>query len=119
MGSKTRYTITAIIRDKKRRILSIGKNSYIKTHPMMKRITQKLGYVDDERVYIHAEIDAINKCSNLDKAYSIEVYNYSHRSSSYRTSKPCEICMSGIRSTSIRYIHYVDLETKLITERVR
>jgi len=114
MPTKTRYTLTAIIRDRKNRILSIGKNSYLKTHPIMYRLGKTVGY-DGEKIHIHAEIDAIVKCRHLDKAYSIEVYNYSPRSKTYRPSKPCSICMTGIKETPIQIVQFTSADLYLET----
>lgn len=117
-NNNTAYTLTAIIRDKKGRILSIGKNSYIKTHPIMLRLAEKVGYTKGEKVNLHAEIDAINKCQNLGKAYSIEVFNYSERSKTYKQSRPCSICMLGISKTPIKIIKYMNKNLESVTEKI-
>ena len=41
MATKTKYVVTAYIKDKKGRVLAIGKNSYIKTHPEMVKLGKK------------------------------------------------------------------------------
>ena len=114
MPTKKRYTLTAIIRDRKGRVLSIGKNSYMKTHPIMFRLGKTVGY-NGEKIHIHAEMDAIIKCRHLDKAYSLEVYNYSSRSNTYRASKPCSICMSGIKETPIQIVQFSNTDLVLET----
>lgn len=115
---KKRYSLTAIIKDKRGYILSIGKNSYIKTHPVMFHLGKKAGYSKGERVKLHAEIDSIIKCKNLERAYSIEVYNYSENTKKYTTSKPCPICMLGINSTNIKYVTYMNKSMELVTEKL-
>ena len=40
----TKHKITAIIYDKKGRVLSIGQNSYIKTHPYQAKIAKQVGF---------------------------------------------------------------------------
>ena len=64
-----RTEVTAIIYDKHGRALSIGKNSYTKTHPIMLKHGIKVGR--PQKIYLHAEVEAILKCRNLDKAYRI------------------------------------------------
>ena len=91
-SNKTQYVVTAYIKDKKGRVLAIGKNSYVKTHPEMVKLGKKVGYLNNEKPFIHAEIDAINRCVNLDKAHLIEVYVCTDRSKVYRNSTPCSIC---------------------------
>lgn len=117
-ANNTRYQLTAIIKDKKGRILSIGKNSYIKTHPMMYQLGKKVGYHKGEKINIHAEIDAINKCKNINKAYVMEIYNYSDRWNKYIPSKPCSICTLGIEKTPIRFIVYMNKELQMTTEQL-
>jgi deoxycytidylate deaminase len=101
------YKLTAIIRDKRGLILSIGTNSYIKTHTAMYRLEKELGVSNPKKNFLHAEIDAIVRCRHLDKAYYIEIYRVG-KSGKYLCSKPCKICMSGISKTPIRIIKYVN-----------
>lgn len=106
---KQKYNLVAFIKDRKGKILSIGKNSYIKTHPMMFKLALSNGDLDPKKIFIHAEIDAIIKCRHLDIAYSLEVYRVS-KSGKYLSSKPCPICMSGIKASPIKKIGYIDLD---------
>ena len=66
--------ITAIIYDKKGRVLSIGKNSYTKSHTMMHTHANKVGL--PHKIFQHAEVNAIVKCRDLSKAYKISVFRY-------------------------------------------
>ena len=70
--SKQRFDMTAILYDKRGRVLSIGKNSYVKTHPLQARYATQVG--EPSKVFLHAEVDAIVKCKNLDKAHKIVVF---------------------------------------------
>ncbi len=110
---RQKYNLIAFIKDRKGKILSIGKNSYIKTHPMMYKIALSNGDLDPKKIFIHAEIDAIIKCKHLDIAYSLEVYRVS-KSGKYLSSKPCPICMSGIKSSPIKKIGYIDVNCQYI-----
>lgn len=116
MGKQVKHTLTAIIKDKKGNILSIGKNSYFKTHPLMYKINKSLGNHQPHKVYLHAEIDSIIKCSNIDKAYSIEIYRYTK--AGYGLSYPCPICRLAIQQTNIRYIIYIDKDKNLVKEKL-
>ena len=103
---KQRQNITAIIYDKRGRVLSIGKNNYNKTHPRMYQLSRSVkGYDEYCKIYLHAEMDAIVKCSQLDKAHLIEVYRISP-DGNYRLAKPCPICRSAIIQTPIKYVKY-------------
>jgi len=87
------HEITAFIYDKRGRVLSIGKNSYIKTHPYQAKCAEEVG--EGYKVFLHAEIDAINKCTNLDKAHRISIFRFT-KDGKYALAKPCKICENAI-----------------------
>ena len=102
-----RQDITAIIKDKRGRILSIGKNSYSKTHPMMLLHGNKTGITHKET--LHAEVAAIVRCKDLSKAKSIHVYRYSSKGQPL-TAKPCPICQSAIDAAGIKMVYFTVTE---------
>ena len=89
--------LTAIITDKRGRILSIGKNSYIKTHPLQALIAEKLK--QPHKIFLHAEIDAIIKCRQLEKAYKIQIFRTNSKGE-YLLAAPCSICKEAILTYS-------------------
>lgn len=93
--------ITAIIYDKRGRVLSIGKNSYTKTHTMQSYYAHRVGLPCKQ--YLHAEIDAIIRCKDLSKAHTIFVARVD-KSGSYRMAKPCKVCQCAIDATGIENI---------------
>ena len=99
----TRQDITAIIYDKRGRVLSIGKNSYIKTHPMMADLAHKCG--DPHKVFLHAEVAAIVRCPDLTKAYRMLVTRYG-KDGAEKLAKPCKICATAIESTPIKIVEH-------------
>jgi deoxycytidylate deaminase len=92
---------TAIIRDKRGKVLSIGKNSYKKSHPYQAHLAAQVGL--PEKIFIHAEVDAIIRCRNLRKANSIEVFKLNANSKRMKTII-CPICMSAIKEAGIKHI---------------
>lgn len=108
-----RFELTAIIKDRKGNILSIGKNSYFKTHPLMVKLARHFGEFNTKKIYIHAEIDAIIKCKSIEKAHSIEIYRMHNFNKKYLPSMPCKICMSGIAQTPIKEIIFVNSKHEL------
>lgn len=98
-----KYEITAIIYDKRGNVLSVGKNSYIKTHPLQARYATQVG--EPSKVFLHAEVDAIVKCKNLDKAHKIVVFRFLEDGTP-AMAKPCKICKQAIRKTPIQYIEH-------------
>ncbi len=99
--------ITAIITDKKGRVLSIGQNSYTKTHPMMSEYG--MPFNEPHKTFLHAEVHAIVRCKNLDKAHKISVFRY-NQSGKPLLAKPCKICQSAIDATGIKVIEYTVTE---------
>ena len=97
-----RYQITAILFDKKGRPLSIGKNSYTKTHPIMARESAKHG--EPYKVFLHAEIDAIVRCRDMEKAHRIVVMRFDANGLPVN-SKPCPICMGLLSTYNLRIEH--------------
>lgn len=95
--------VTAIIYDRKGNILSIGKNSYVKTHPLQARYAAKVG--KPKSVFMHAEINAIIKCKDISKAYKISVFRML-RNGTYGNACPCSICQEAISHTPIKILEH-------------
>lgn len=100
---KKKFDITAIIYDKRGSVLSIGKNSYVKTHTLQAKYANQVG--EPHKVFLHAEIHAIVKCFNLDKAHKISIFRYSDAGQAV-LAKPCKICLAAISKTNIRVIQH-------------
>ena len=103
MTRKQTQDITAIIYDKKGRVLSIGKNSYIKTHPKQAMHAARVGR--PEKVFLHAEMDAIIRCKDLSKAHKIFVSRIS-RKGKYVNAKPCPICQDALKDAGIGEVEW-------------
>lgn len=101
MNSK--HQLTAIIYDKKGNILSVGQNSYVKTHPLMYKHARKVN--EPHRVYLHAEVHAITRCKDLSKAYSIFVARY-NKAGVPVLARPCAVCLSALESVGIKEIFH-------------
>jgi tRNA(Arg) A34 adenosine deaminase TadA len=101
--SRTRFDITAIIYDKRGRVLSIGKNSYVKTHPLQKHHADKVGLPD--KCFLHAEIHAIARCKQLDHAHRISVMRFDSKGRP-SNAKPCTVCQSAIAATGIKIVEH-------------
>ena len=99
MGKK--HDLTAIIYDKRGRVLSIGKNNYVKTHPMQKKYATKVGVPHKE--FLHAEISAIIKCKDLSRAHRISIFRF-NVDGSPALARPCHVCMSAIEAAGIKSI---------------
>ena len=94
--------ITAVIMDKRGQPLSIGRNSYTKTHPLQAKAAAKVG--QPERIYIHAELDAIIRCKDMDRAYKIVVSRYNKQGQPVN-AKPCLSCQYILSQTKLKVFH--------------
>lgn len=97
------HQVTALIYDRKGRVLSIGQNSYIKTHPLQAKHAKKTGM--PEKMFLHAEVHAITRCRDLSKAHKIFVTRY-NKNGEPVLAKPCPVCISAIKASGIKYVEH-------------
>lgn len=97
------YKVSAIITDRKNKILSIGSNSYCRTHPLQQKYAKMVG--QDERIFLHAEISAIVNLRYGTKPYSIYIARVNKKGESL-FSKPCPICSLALKDIGIQKIFY-------------
>lgn len=95
--------MTAIIYDKRGRVLSIGKNSYFKTHPYQAKCAEQVGL--PHKQFLHAEIHAIVKCKQLYKAHKIVVTRFD-KAGGEKNARPCPVCQSAIEAAGIKIIEH-------------
>jgi deoxycytidylate deaminase len=105
--SKQQQDITAIIYDKRGRVLAIGKNSYVKTHPLQMKYSQQAGpeYPAHGYAFIHAEVQAIIRCADLAKAKRISVFRV-RKDGSYGMAQPCKACQLAIKEAGIQIVEH-------------
>lgn len=98
-----KHALTAIIYDKKGRVLSVGHNNYVKSHPLMAKYAEEVG--EPYKIFLHAEVHAILRCKELNKAHKIFVARYGKQGDPLN-AKPCPICMSAIKESGIEIIEH-------------
>lgn len=98
-----KQNMTAIIYDKRGKVISVGQNSYVKTHPLQAKYAAIAGMPD--RQFLHAEIHAIVKCKDLTRAYKIFVSRWD-RSGRPALAKPCPVCISAIEAAGIEIVEH-------------
>ncbi len=91
----------AFVTDCKGNIISMGTNSYCKTHPTQAKYAQKIGKVD--AIYLHAEIDALVKCHK--KPYAVFVVRFNKRGQPMM-AKPCPICRLAMKEAGVKKVVY-------------
>jgi tRNA(Arg) A34 adenosine deaminase TadA len=100
---KKRYSISAVVTDKRGRMLSSASNSYSKSHPLQKALAEKMGFPHKE--YLHAEILALLRVKDISKAHSIYVSRFDNNGKEM-LAKPCEICQYYINECGIKNVFY-------------
>ena len=99
----SRQNMTAIIYDRKGRVISVGKNSYVKTHPLQAKMAKETG--NPLAIYLHAEIDALVKLKDWRQAHKIVVTRY-NKSGEPSMAKPCEACCRAIKLAGIKHVEH-------------
>ena len=84
--------------DKKGRALSVGRNSYVKTHPLQAKLAREVG--EPSKVYLHAEVAALIKVRDWNDAYRIAVFRYG-ADGNPRNARPCRVCQRIIKQAGI------------------
>ena len=98
-----RYNLTAIIYDRRGRVMSVGKNSYVKTHPLQAAHAKLAG--EPYKVYLHAEIHAISLCRDLNRAHTMKIFRFLEDGSP-ADARPCPVCCSAIKAAGIQFVDH-------------
>ena len=106
-------SLTAVALDKRGRVLSVGRNSYLKTHPVQAKYAKAAGQGD--RIYLHAEMAALIRAKA--KVHSLVVTRH-YSNGSGACSEPCAICMKAIKDYGVRKLSYFDLNGVEVEEHV-
>lgn len=93
--------IVAFGLDRRGKILSIGKNSYIKTHPMQAKFARECG--QKERIYLHAELAALLRWDK--PVYKLFVARFDKKGAT-KLAAPCKICQRAIRAFGVKTVEY-------------
>lgn len=96
-----KQSITATIYDKKGRVLAIGKNSYIKSHPRQAELANRVG--EPHKYFLHAEISSLVRCRGT--PYKIKIERFDKKGNP-KLAKPCPICELAITEAGIKYVEY-------------
>ena len=107
-SDKKKYTVFCAALNAEGDVVSIGTNSYTKTHPLQKRLAQKCGNVNRE--YLHAEIAALVKSKG--QVHSLVVVRMT-RMGVMRMARPCPICLLAMKEAGVREMYYSDNDGKI------
>ncbi len=108
-----KFFIGAVILDRKGNVVSVGNNSYTKTHPYQKKLSQKIRVKDKEhQIYLHAEISALVKC-NI-KPHTMIIARIGVDNEVFRMAKPCPLCQEALKQSGIKNVFYTNDKGELV-----
>lgn len=100
-AQRKRPKLTALAYDKRGRLLSVGTNSYIRTHPLQAKYSRKAGKPD--AIYIHAELAALLKARG--KVHKLVVVRYGKKGQPL-LAKPCAACQLAINDWNVEIVEH-------------
>lgn len=96
-----KYDVTAMAYDRKGRLLAVGKNSYVKTHPLQAKFAKKAG--KEHAVYLHAELSALLKSRS--PVHKLIVFRHDSAGNP-ANAKPCASCQLAIKHFGVKYVEH-------------
>lgn len=99
-GTKHQH-ITALAFNKRGRLLSVGINSYTKTHPTMAKYAKLAGKPD--AIYLHAEVAALLKAR--EQVYRLVVLRY-NKDGTEACAAPCKACQLALKDHGVTIIQH-------------
>lgn len=100
-GTK-QYEITALAYDRRGNLLSVGRNSYVRTHPRQAYYSRKSGG-NPAAIYLHAELHALIKARQ--PVHRLVVLRY-NRDGTPALAKPCAACQLAIKDFNVKYLEH-------------
>lgn len=100
---RKKYRLQATIYNKKGHKLSVGENSYWKTHPLQGELSTKHG--NGEQIFLHAEIAALVKLKDWSKAHRIKIERYDEAGNP-KPANPCKLCRAAIERAGIEIVEH-------------
>lgn len=96
-----KYEITALAYDRRGRLLSVGRNSYVRTHPLQAKYSRQAGR--PQAVYLHAELAALVKARA--PVHRLVIMRY-HINGQPALAKPCPACQLAIKEFNVKIVEH-------------
>lgn len=107
-----KFYVAAATLDKRGKVIAIGFNSPVKTHPLMKRYCL---LHNKYKIFLHAEISALVRSQReVDSLVVVRVNKHKQ----IALAKPCPICQAAIRDANVKMVYYTDNEGVVRKERI-
>lgn len=101
MRQRKRQEVMAYAYDKRGRLLSVGSNSYTRTHPLQHHYGSLAGRPD--AVFIHAELDALLKARG--EVFRLVVKRFDSKGKPVLAA-PCPICQLAIQDWGVQIVEH-------------
>jgi deoxycytidylate deaminase len=101
-NTRRKFSIKATTIDSKGRVISIGYNSYTKTHPKQAKLAKMAGL--ECKQHLHAEIAAIIKSKDR-PIHKIKIERYDSKGQP-KLAAPCPVCQMAIKMAGIKFVEY-------------
>lgn len=100
-SGRKKYAITALAYNKAGKLIAVGKNSYVKTHPMQAEYANRANKPD--ALYLHAEIHALVQAR--EPVHKLVVLRYDSEGRP-KNAAPCEICRLAIKDFKVKHVEH-------------
>lgn len=101
-----KHTLLAKTYDKRGRLISVGTNSYTKTHTIQSYFAKKVNLECKDK--LHAEIQALVRAGDK-QVYSLSVERYG-ADGKPALAKPCPICQEAMRAYGVKEVSYTTID---------
>lgn len=95
------HKVAAICLNSSGKIISVGVNSYIKSHTVQAKFAKMAGKTENQ--FLHAEVHAIIRART--PIYKILVVRFS-KDGQTALAEPCEICKLAIKEAGIKFVEH-------------
>lgn len=100
-SGRRKYAITALAYNKAGKLIAVGTNSYIKTHPLQAKYAAKAHRPN--AIFLHAEIHALIKA--CEPVHKLVVMRYD-RAGKPKNAEPCSICKLALRDFNVQQVEH-------------
>ena len=97
------HNITAFVYDKRGQLLTVGRNSYTKTHPLQAKMSALEG--QHHKIFLHAEVDSLVKLKDWGRAHRMVITRFT-KDGEPAMAKPCGACQRVIKLAGIKHIEH-------------
>lgn len=99
---KQRQEVMAYAYDKRGRLISTGRNSYSKSHPLQHHFAVQAGR--PSAIFLHAELAALLAAGKR-VVHRLVVVRKNKQGESV-LAKPCDICQRAIKAYGVKYVEH-------------